>query len=58
MQMGDLAILIESWEQVGRVQRQLADNERDTGLRASLIAASNVWMTAADDLRKHMENHK
>lgn len=53
--MSDLAALIESWEQVGRAQRQLADSERDTGLRASLIAASNAWMTAADDLKKHIQ---
>lgn len=53
-----LSNLIESWEQVGRAQRELADKERDTGLRASLIAASNAWMTAADDLKKHIQENQ
>lgn len=44
--------LIKQWEVVGVAQRQLAEHERDTGLRASLLAAANAWMTCADDLRK------
>lgn len=50
--------LVDQWEMVARKQRELAAVERDIGLRSSLISASNAWMNAADDLKKHMEKNK
>lgn len=50
--------MAEQWQQVGQAQRNLADSERDIGLRASLVACSNAWLSAADDLKKAMEKAK
>lgn len=51
----DAGELIRSWRLVASTQRQLAKDEKDIGLRSSLISSSNAWMMAADDLKKHME---
>ena len=56
--MKDLHVLIDSWEQVGHKQREIAKEEKDIGMRSSLIATSNAWMTAASDLKKHLEETK
>lgn len=56
--MSDLRDLIDQWELVGNKQREIARAENDVGLRASLLATSNAWMTAASDLKKHLEGNK
>lgn len=52
--MSELRDLIDEWTLVGFKQRELAKNEKDIGLRSALFATSNAWMTAANDLKKHL----
>lgn len=50
---------VDGWELVANTQRGLADDKRmPLELRASMIATSNAWMTAAHDLKKLMEKAK
>jgi hypothetical protein len=50
---------VDGWELVARTQRELANDKRmPLELRASMIATSNAWMTAAHELKKTMEKAK
>ncbi len=54
-----LAAVVDEWELVANKQRELASDKRTPlELRASYIATSNAWMTAAHDIKKLMENAK
>ncbi len=51
--------LVDGWELVASEQRKLAsDRSTPLEIRASLIATSNAWMTAAHDLKKLMKKAK
>ena len=47
--------LIKRWQEIAVAQRNLVRKSDPPEIRAMLIATSNAWMMAADDLKKLQE---